>query len=94
MANSQAYNDFYRDLDMIAGVDRQRPRGNAGFIFKVAEAVRTQEYHDQITLGADALDAHSAAWRAFQGVVDIDARPAPAIYQTTEAKTITGKGVS
>lgn len=94
MANSQAYNDFHREMDVIAGVERPRYRSNAGFIFKVCEAVRLQEYRDQIMLGADGLEAHCAAWRAFQGVMDIDCRDAPAMYQTTEAKTITGKGVS
>lgn len=96
MANSQAYNDFYRDLDLIAGVDRPRPSKakTIGCLFRIAEAVRQQEYDTLIALGMNAMDANLYSWVAFQGVIKISVNPHPTIYQTTEAKTITGKGES
>ena len=58
---------------------------------RVALAVQAEEYALGQKLGADALEAHGLSWAAYDCVIEIARNPAPAIYQTTEAKTITGK---
>lgn len=58
---------------------------------QIAERVADAELRHARALGYDAMGAYLSSWAALDGVVLIDGRDHPTIYQTTEAKMIQGR---